>query len=113
MAGAMPAGIEPAAFAEYLRCFSNPATIHASCEDYRAAAGIDLTHDQADLDKKIACPLFLLWGANSLVGRLYDVLAVWRERATDVSGKPLNCSHWIPEELPNETLTELKTFLAG
>jgi haloacetate dehalogenase len=113
MAGAMPAGIEPAAFAEYLRCFSNPATIHASCEDYRAAAGIDLTHDQADLDKKIACPLFVLWGANSLVGRLYDVLAVWRERATNVSGKPLNCSHWIPEELPNETLTELKTFLAG
>jgi haloacetate dehalogenase len=110
---AATAGIEPEAFAEYLRCFSNPATIHASCEDYRAAAGIDLDHDKADLDKKITCPLFLLWGANSLVGRLYDVLAVWRERATNVSGKPLNCSHWLPEELPNETLAELKTFLAG
>jgi len=111
--GAVPAAIEPAAFAEYLRCFKDPATIHASCEDYRAAATIDLAHDKADLDKKIACPVLVLWGANGLVGRLYDVLAVWRERAINVTGKPLNSSHWIPEELPNETLTELKAFLGG
>ena len=113
MGAVMPAAIEPEAFAEYLRCFSEPAAIHASCEDYRAAATIDLEHDRADLDKKIACPLLLLWGARGLVGQMYDVLAVWRERATNVSGKALPCGHWVAEEVPNETLTELKAFLAG
>ena len=113
MGAVMPAAIEPEAFAEYLRCFSDPAAIHASCEDYRAAATIDLEHDRADLDKKIACPLLLLWGARGLVGQMYDVLAVWRERASNVSGKALPCGHWVAEEVPNETLTELKAFLAG
>jgi haloacetate dehalogenase len=113
MGAVMPAAIEPEAFAEYLRCFSDPAMIHASCEDYRAAATIDLVHDQADLDKKIACPLLLLWGARGLVGQMYDVPAVWRERAANVSGKALPCGHWVAEEVPNETLAELKTFLAG
>jgi haloacetate dehalogenase len=113
MGPVMPAAIEPQAFAEYLRCFSDPAAIHASCEDYRAAATIDLEHDRADFDKKIACPLLLLWGAQGLVGRMYDVPAVWRERATNVSGKALPCGHWVAEEVPNETLIELKAFLAG
>lgn len=109
----VPAAIEPAAFAEYLRCFKDPAAIHATCEDYRAAATIDLVHDRADLDNKIACPLLVLWGANGVIARLYDVLAVWRERATTVSGKGLPCTHWIPEEAPEALLTELKAFLAG
>jgi haloacetate dehalogenase len=113
MGAVMPAAIEPEAFAEYLRCFSDPAAIHASCEDYRAAATIDLEHDRADLDKKIACPLLLLWGAQGLVGRMYDVPAVWRERASNVSGKALACGHWLAEEVPNETLAELRVFLAG
>jgi haloacetate dehalogenase len=113
MGAVMPAAIEPQAFAEYFRCFNDPAAIHASCEDYRAAATIDLKHDQADLDKKIACPLLLLWGAQGLVGQMYDVLAVWRERATNVSGKALPCGHWVAEEVPNETLAELRAFLAG
>ena len=113
MGAVMPAAIEPEAFAEYLRCFNDPAAIHAGCEDYRAAATIDLEHDRADLDKKIACPLHLLWGARGLVGQMYDVLAVWRERASNVSGKALPCGHWVAEEVPNETLEELKAFLAG
>ncbi len=89
MGAVMPKGIEPEAYAEYRRCFSDPATIHAACEDYRAAASIDLEHDEADMDKKISCPVLVLWGANGLVGRKYDVLSVWKDRATRVSGKAL------------------------
>jgi haloacetate dehalogenase len=106
-------GIEPQAFAEYLRCFSDPAMIHASCEEYRAAATIDLEHDEADLDEKIACPLLVLWGAKGLVGQIYDVLAVWRERADSVSGSALPCGHWLSEEAPKATLAELRAFLIG
>ena len=75
------------AVAEYKRCFRDPAAIHASCEDYRAAASIDLEHDRADEDARIACPLLALWGNRGLVGRRYDVLNVWREKADDVRGE--------------------------
>jgi haloacetate dehalogenase len=113
MGSATPKYIEPEAYAEYRRCFSDPAAIHASCEDYRASASIDLVHDEADMDKKIACPVLVLWGAKGLVGRKYDVLTVWRERATKLSGKGLASSHRLAEEVPDETLTEVKLFLAA
>ncbi|MGE0718956.1 MAG: alpha/beta hydrolase, partial [Alphaproteobacteria bacterium] len=58
----------PEAMAEYLRCYLLPGTIHAICEDYRAAASIDLEHDEADLDRRIDCPMLALWGANGVVG---------------------------------------------
>lgn len=99
------------AVAEYKRCFRDPATIHATCEDYRAGATIDLMHDEADSAKKIACPLLVLWGAHSVVGRLYQPLAIWREKATDVQGAALNCGHFLPEEASTETLEALSTFL--
>ena len=99
------------ALAEYKRCFRDPATIHATCEDYRAAAGIDLEHDRADLERKIACPLLVLWGAEGVIERTYDTLAVWRARAGDVRGKALPCGHFLPEEAPEETLAELEAFL--
>jgi haloacetate dehalogenase len=89
------------------------AAIHASCEDYRAAASIDLVHDEADMDKKIACPVLVLWGAKGLVGRKYDVLAIWRDRATQASGKALPSSHSLAEEVPDETFREVKPFLAA
>ena len=111
MGSVMPNGIDQDAYAEYRRCFSDPATIHAACEDYRAAASIDLEHDEADMDQKIACPLLVLWGANGLVGRKYDALSIWAERATRVSGKPLPGGHWLPEECPNEMLAEIVPFL--
>jgi haloacetate dehalogenase len=113
MGSVMPKSIEPDAYAEYRRCFSDPATIHATCEDYRAAATIDLMHDEADMDRKISCPLLALWGANGIVGRKYDVLGVWRERATKVSGKALPSGHWLTEEVPEATLAEVKMFLAA
>ncbi len=113
MGAVMPKGIEPEAYAEYRRCFSDPATIHAACEDYRAAASIDLEHDEADMDKKISCPVLVLWGANGLVGRKYDVLFVWKDRAKRVSGKALPGGHWLAEELPDQTLAEIKSFLSA
>jgi haloacetate dehalogenase len=103
----------PAILAEYVRAFKNPATIHAMCEDYRAAASIDLEHDEADLANKIECPLLTLWGAKGAMQQLYDVPATWRERAKNVSGKGLSCGHWMPEELPDEVYAELKSFLSG
>jgi haloacetate dehalogenase len=103
-------GFDPEALAEYKRCFCNTETIHATCEDYRAAASIDLEHDRADLDKRIDCPLLVLWGAHGVMQRCYDVLAVWRERARDVQGRALPCGHFLAEEAPAQTLAELRAF---
>jgi haloacetate dehalogenase len=106
-----PAAFTPEAVAEYIRCFSNPATIHASCEDYRAASTIDLQHDEADLDQKVVCPLLALWSERGVVGRRYNVLETWRERANDVRGKALPGGHFLPEEAPEETYETLREFL--
>jgi haloacetate dehalogenase len=107
----IPTAVTPEAFAEYLRCFSNPATIHASCEDYRAAASIDLEHDEADLSRKVACPLLALWAERGAMHPLFDVGASWKERAANVTGKALPGGHFLPEEAPDQTLAELLPFL--
>jgi haloacetate dehalogenase len=104
--------IAPEAYAEYLRCMRDPATVHAICEDYRANASIDLEHDTADLARKIACPLLVLWGQRGGLPR-FNVLAEWRERASDVRGKALPGTHWLAEELPAETLAELLPFFGA
>jgi haloacetate dehalogenase len=101
----------PDALAEYIRCFSEPATIHGTCEDYRAAATIDLEHDRLDRDKKIQCPVLVLWGGKGIIGRKYNVLETWREYATNVSGKVINCGHFLPEEAPDESYQCLREFL--
>jgi haloacetate dehalogenase len=101
----------PEAVAEYLRCFSQPEAIRASCDDYRAAAGIDQAHDRADADRRIDCPLLVLWGAKGFVGRNYDVLALWREKARLVTAAPLPCGHFLPEEAPVEVAMRLSRFL--
>ncbi len=105
------AAFDPEVVAEYVRCFSNPEAIRCSCDDYRAAAGIDLAHDAADSARQIKCPLLVLWGSKGFVGRNYDVLALWREKALDVCGKGLPCGHFLPEELPEEVASELLGFL--
>ena len=99
------------AMAEYVRCLSDPESIHASCEDYRAAASVDLEHDEADLERKIACPVFALWSAKRGAGQApHDVMAAWRERAADVRGQTLECGHFMPEEAPAETAAALAAF---
>ena len=106
---------EPDALAEYLRCFADPATIHATCEDYRAAATIDLAHDDASYAEghRVRCPLLALWGSRGFIARQYDPLAVWRDYADDVSGKALDGGHFLAEEAPGETAAALAGFLRG
>ena len=99
------------ALGEYRRCFRDPAGIAATCEDYRAAATVDLEHDRADSEKRVACPLLVLWGAEGVVGKMFDALALWREKASDVRGHALPCGHFLPEEAPRETLAALEDFL--
>src|SRR6185436_16250279 len=105
-----------AALEEYKRCFRNPATIHAMCEDYRATHGVDLAMDEADFKagRKIACPLLLLWGATGGVGRNHDTAKIWPLYASDIRGaKALPCGHYLSEEAPDETYAELRAFFAG
>jgi len=105
----------PEILSEYKRHFRDPATIHAICEDYRAGASIDLDHDRADLStRKITCPTLVLWGETGLVGKLFDVIEIWRTRSRTpglVTGKALPCGHFLPEEAPQETLGMLNSFL--
>jgi len=99
------------AIEEYVRCFCDPAAIHGACEDYRAGASIDLVHDEADLEQKVACPLLALWSATGYMGRTQDVLQVWRDYATDVRGHSLDCGHYLAEEMPEETYAAIREFL--
>ena len=102
------------ATAEYVRCFSDPDAVRGSTEDYRAAATIDLEHDEADAQsgRKIGVPLLALWGEAGFVGNAYDVLEVWREYADDVRGHAVRGGHYLPEEAPEETLAALTDFLS-
>ena len=105
--------IEPLALADYERCFVQPETIHAMCEDYRASAGIDLEHDRDSRAKgeKIACPTLVLWGERGVVNRLFDPVALWQAQcAQRVSGQLLPAGHFIPEEWPKPTAGALLDF---
>lgn len=104
----------PEAVEDYLRCYRNPQTIHAICEDYRAQVTIDLEHERADRGKRrIACPLLALWGRRGSLDKWYDVLAIWREWADDVRGQPINSGHYLPEEAPDQVYAALRPFLAS
>ena len=96
---------------EYARVMSNPETIHAMCEDYRAGASIDLKHDAADLNKKIACPLRVLWAEKGAMGRIYDVMAIWRERGSKVTGRALPGGHNLQEEVPAMVEQEIRDLI--
>jgi haloacetate dehalogenase len=107
----VPAWMGEDAFADYLRCYRDPAALHATCEDYRAGGSIDMKHDEEDLKRKITCPVLALWGKQGAVGKYFDVLSVWRERADNVNGKAVAGRHFLPEEAPDEVLLELQAFL--
>lgn len=101
----------PEALAEYLRCFASLDTIHASCEDYRAAASIDLAHDDADGSRKLEVPVLALWGAHGVIERCFDCLALWRQRARDVTGEALPGGHYLPEEVPTLVAEKVAAFM--
>jgi len=114
--GRRSAGLAPfdaRALAEYVRCLSLPGTAHGICEDYRAAAGIDLAHDRADREaaRLLPMPLLALWGEQGVVHRCFDPLAEWRRVAADVRGHPLPCGHYIAEEAPDALLAAALPFL--
>jgi len=96
---------------EYLRVNADASNIHGMCEDYRASASIDLKHDEESWSRKIECPLLTLWGLKGPMGRLYDVLGVWKERGAQVTGKGLPAGHNLQEDAPAEVLAELRGFL--
>lgn len=100
---------------EYRRLNSDPAMLHAMCEDYRASASVDLKIDAEDIKagKKIQSPLLVLWAANGAMGKLYDVLTIWKDEGVNVAGKGLPGNHSLQESAPKETLAELQQFLRG
>ena len=107
------APFDPRALAEYIRCIALPGAAHAMCEDYRAAAGIDLDHDRADREagRRLAMPLLVLWGADGVVQRCFKPLDEWRRVAADVQGAALPCGHYVPEEAPEPLLAQALPFL--
>ena len=98
------------AFADYRKAVRDPDVIHAMCEDYRAGATYDVTVDNARAGAKIACPVQILWGAKAPLAAWYDVLAIWRDWADDVTGHAIESGHFIAEERPAETLAALRSF---
>ena len=102
---------DPAARAAYERAFDDAPTIHAQCEDYRAAATIDLVHDAEDADRRIACPLMVLWGERGAMHRIYDVLGTWMDEGMDVRGRAIDSGHFLAEEAPEATARELLGLL--
>jgi haloacetate dehalogenase len=105
---------DPRALAHYRTAFSDPARIHASCEDYRAGRGADLAHDEVDkaAGRRIACPLAAFWGAAGIPSES-SPLATWREWANAVTGKPIDSGHFVCEENPDATGAALLDFFAG
>jgi haloacetate dehalogenase len=96
---------------EYLRTMTDPATIHAMCEDYRASASIDLKWDELDEKKKIRIPLRVLWAEKGAMGRLYDVLGIWKQYGTKVTGRPLPGGHNLQEDVPDMVLEEIQALV--
>jgi haloacetate dehalogenase len=102
---------------EFNRCMLNPGSVHGMCEDYRASASIDLKYDEEDAKKgvKVTCPLHVLWAAppGGAMGRLYDVLGIWKGEGTKVTGKALTGGHSLQEGNPKETAAEILAFMKG
>lgn len=109
------ARFHPEALADYLAAVHDLDVVHAMCQDYRAGATVDHEHDEADLaaGRRIECPVLVLWAGRDELGRWFDVLATWRSWAGDVSGRALDCGHFLAEEKPAEVAAELRAFLAG
>lgn len=105
---------DPRAMAEYERCFSDPRAVHAMCEDYRAAASIDLEHDRFDRNKRIECPVRVLWGERGVVNRHFAPVEDWQQKARgQVGGRPVPGGHYIAEENPQLLVDEIRSFFSA
>ncbi len=103
---------EPEALAEYLSAFSCPDTIHASCEDYRAAASIDIEHDDMDEEQKLIPPVLALWAKRGVIASCFDALNLWQQRAEHVEGEALDATHYMAEEIPEEIVDRMTSFFS-
>ena len=106
-----PEIVEKKAFDHFVRTMKREGSAHAQCEDYRAAARIDLQHDRADLEKKLKCPVLVLWGDENPLNKGVDIVSIWKERATDVRGHGTPSAHWLPEQIPDQVIREVKNFI--
>jgi len=97
----------------YRRAWRQPDTIHGSCSDYRAAASIDLEHDEADLDRKVECPTLVFYGSTGVMAGLFDIPAEWRKRCAHVTNRSLPGGHFFVDQFAGETATVLTEFLEG
>lgn len=103
---------EADALEEYLTAFSSPETIHASCEDYRAAASIDIVHDNMDEGRKLAMPILALWAKRGVIASCFDALALWQQRAEQVEGEAMDATHYMAEEIPQEIVDHMCSFFS-
>ncbi len=106
-----PEMLEKKAFDHFVRTMKREGSAHAQCEDYRAAATIDLQHDRADLEKKLKCPVLVLWGDENPLNQGVDIVSIWKERATDVRGHGTPSAHWLPEQIPGQVVREVTDFI--
>jgi haloacetate dehalogenase len=97
--------------AEYRRAWRDPAMIHGSCSDYRAAVGIDLEHDMADINRTVRCPALVLYGSTGQMAELFDIPAQWRNRCADVTDASLPGGHFFVDKFPEATAHMLQGFL--
>jgi haloacetate dehalogenase len=104
---------DPEMLADYRRCWNDPAMIHGSCSDYRAAATIDLEHDRADIDKKVQCPTLAFWGSAGLMHKFFDLAAEWKKRCADVRSASLPGGHFFVDQFPAETAKILEDFISS
>jgi haloacetate dehalogenase len=104
---------DPEMLADYRRCWNDPAMIHGSCSDYRAAATIDLEHDRADIDKKVQCPTLAFWGSAGLMHKFFDLAAEWKKRCADVRSASLPGGHFFVDQFPAETAKLLEEFISS
>lgn len=106
-----PEMVEKKAFDHFVRTMNRDGSAHAQCEDYRAAATIDLEHDRTDLNKKLKCPVLVLWGDENPLNKGVDIVSIWRERADDVRGHGTPSAHWLPEQIPEQVILEVTAFI--